>query len=169
MTSASLENPNKDELAESDSVNSEPAEDDRTLITELRLVIECDDWEGALAFYRDALGLRQIQGYQGDTDAQLILDVGRASIELVHPELPAVNADATTELSSPPLPQTRLAFRTSRAQAVVERLEAAGANRVPGPMLNSASTINVRLIAPDKLPISIFRPLGETEFAEAVD
>ncbi|MFD1715226.1 VOC family protein [Amnibacterium flavum] len=152
------------DLARSESVNTESLEEEQTLISELRLVIECEDWDSALAFYRDALGLRQIQGYQGDTDAQMILDVGRATIELVHPELPSTSSP--TDLTAPPVPKTRLAFRTSRAQSVVKRLEGQGASRVEGPRLTTSDTLSVRLIAPDNMPITVFRPLGSTEFAE---
>jgi len=157
----------EDVLVPSPSVAKDPTEDDRTYISEMRLVIECADWEQAIAFYRDALGLRQIEGYQGDSEAQMILDVGRATIELVHPELPKVESGASAELSSPPVPRVRLALRTSRAQAVIERLEKVGAQRVEGPKLNSSETLNVRLTAPDNMPITVFRPLGDSEYAES--
>jgi len=155
-------------LASSPSAPDYEAQGDRTYISELRLIIECDDWDGAVALYRDALGLRQIQGYQGDTEAQMILDVGRASIELVHPYLPKVDS-APAELSAPPVPRTRLAFRTTRASALIERLEEAGATRVEGPKLNAKETLNVRLVAPDHMPITVFRPMGDSEFAEAAE
>lgn len=153
-------------LASSPSVADYEAQGALTYISELRLIIECEDWDQAVALYRDALGLRQIQGYQGDTEAQMILDVGRASIELVHPHLPRVDS-APAELSAPPVPKTRLALRTSRAAALIERLEEVGATRVDGPKLNAKETLNVRLIAPDHMPITVFRPLGDSEFAEA--
>jgi catechol 2,3-dioxygenase-like lactoylglutathione lyase family enzyme len=157
----------EDDLVSSPSVSIDPTESDLTHISEMRLIIECADWDQAIAFYRDALGLRQIQGYQGDTEAQMILDVGRATIELVHPELPKIDSGKSAELSAPPVPKVRLAFRTSRAQAVIERLEEVGAERVEGPKLNSSETLNVRLTAPDHMPITVFRPLGDSEFAES--
>ncbi|THG30044.1 VOC family protein [Naasia lichenicola] len=156
-------------LLDSPSVPGYTRTGEHTYVSELRLVIECEDWDGALAFYRDALGLREIMGYKGDNEGQVILDVGRASIELVHPELPSTESGASVELSAPPVPRTRLAFRTTRAQALIERLEESGASRVEGPLLNAADTLNVRLVAPDNMPITIFRPLGESEFAEAAE
>lgn len=48
-----------------------------------RLVLHTDDFDRALAFYRDALGLPAEAAYQGEGDARVvILDAGRATLEI---------------------------------------------------------------------------------------
>ena len=53
---------------------------------ELRLVLTVDDFEQALAFYRDALGLPEREAWEAEgADARIaILDAGRATLELVN-------------------------------------------------------------------------------------
>src|SRR5436189_36523 len=55
------------------------------LCMELRLVLTVDDFEQALAFYRDSLGLAELEAWQADRDARVVLlDAGRATLELVN-------------------------------------------------------------------------------------
>jgi catechol 2,3-dioxygenase-like lactoylglutathione lyase family enzyme len=52
-------------------------------VLQLRLVVEAEDYEAAVRFYRDVLGLRQEAAYEGGDDAQVtILDAGRATLEI---------------------------------------------------------------------------------------
>ena len=53
---------------------------------QLRLVVETVDFDAALAFYRDALGLPELAAFAGRGDARVaILDVRRATLELANP------------------------------------------------------------------------------------
>ena len=55
-------------------------------VRQLRVVVAAEDFEAALAFYRDALGLPQLAAFEGDGDARVaILDAGRATLELANP------------------------------------------------------------------------------------
>ena len=51
-------------------------------VTELRVALTVPDFEGALAFYRDALRLTQIADWSSDGGRVVVLDAGRATLEL---------------------------------------------------------------------------------------
>jgi hypothetical protein len=133
-------------------------------ISQLRVIIECEDWETAVAFYRDALGLPPLLGYESGDSAQMVLDVGSASIELVHPELTAV--DTKTALVADGVPRIRLAFQSERARETVQTLQDAGAEKIGDPKVVPVNTLSARLIAPDRMPITVFQPLSDPDFAE---
>jgi catechol 2,3-dioxygenase-like lactoylglutathione lyase family enzyme len=50
---------------------------------ELRLVLTVENFEQALAFYRDALGLEELPAWEDQEGRVAILDAGRATLELV--------------------------------------------------------------------------------------
>ncbi len=53
---------------------------------QLRLVLETADLDAALAFYRDALGLPELEAYQGEDGARVaILGIPTATLELANP------------------------------------------------------------------------------------
>ena len=51
-------------------------------VTELRVVLTVQDFDQALAFYRDALGLTQVADWSSDTGRVVALDAGRATLEI---------------------------------------------------------------------------------------
>jgi catechol 2,3-dioxygenase-like lactoylglutathione lyase family enzyme len=134
----------------------------------LRLVVEAQDWEAAVQFYRDALGLPLREGFANDEAAQMILEAGSASIELVHPELPSATADrdSPTELDSPPSPRLRLVIRSDDARETTTALEAVGAEMVESPHLTTIGSVKARVLGPDQMPITVFQPLSDPDFAE---
>lgn len=150
-----------------------PSADDRSetvrpRISELRLVIEAQDWDAAIEFYRDALGLPLREGYANDDTAQIVLEAGSASIELVHPELPPAGSDreAPTDIATPSAPRVRLVVRSDDARETATALQRAGAEVVDDPQLTSIGTVRARVVGPDRMPITVFQPLSETDFAE---
>ena len=59
--------------------------DPRT-VHQLRVVVEADDYDAAVAFYRDALGMPELAAFaEGGDDRVAILDAGRATLELASP------------------------------------------------------------------------------------
>jgi catechol 2,3-dioxygenase-like lactoylglutathione lyase family enzyme len=52
-------------------------------VTELRVAVTVTDFEGALAFYRDALGLRQIADWSTEGGKVVLFEAGRATLELL--------------------------------------------------------------------------------------
>jgi ABC-2 type transport system ATP-binding protein len=51
-------------------------------VRELRIALTVDDYERAVAFYRDALGLREVESWVRPDGRGTILDAGRATLEL---------------------------------------------------------------------------------------
>ena len=51
-------------------------------VTQLRLVVTVPDFDAALAFYRDELGLPEEAAFSGDGTRVSILRAGRATLEL---------------------------------------------------------------------------------------
>ena len=132
-----------------------------------RVVIEVDDWDAALRFYRDALGLRMRQGYANDETAQLILDLPIGMIELVHPSLPKVDGESDrTNARGPRSPRVRLAVDSDDPQATIDALVLAGAERVAEPTVVATDSLSGRVIGPDGMPVTVFHALSETDFSE---
>src|SRR6516164_7897832 len=51
-------------------------------VTELRVALTVEDFDQALAFYRDVLGLEQLADWSSGTGRVVALDAGRATLEL---------------------------------------------------------------------------------------
>jgi len=49
---------------------------------EMRLVLTVDDFDHAVAFFRDRLGLSQLAVWQNDGGHAVLLDAGRATLEI---------------------------------------------------------------------------------------
>jgi catechol 2,3-dioxygenase-like lactoylglutathione lyase family enzyme len=122
---------------------------------ELRLVLTVDDFDRALALYRDALGLEQMQVWE---DGRVVLlDAGRATLELADEEHAATvdRIEVGRRVAGP----VRIAFQVEDAEGVAQKLEAAGAVRIAGPVETPWRDLNVRLDAPDGLQLALFQPL----------
>ena len=83
-------------------------------VLQLRLVVEADDYESAVAFYRDALGLSEMAAFSGGGDAHVtILDAGRATLELAnHAQRKMIDE---VEVGHPTTPRLRVAFEVRDA------------------------------------------------------
>lgn len=136
---------------------------------QLRLVVEVDDIDQALAFYRDALGLPEIAAFEGDGDARVaILDAGRATLELANAAQKRMIDEV--EAGGQPSPRIRVAFEVEDAAGVTRRLEGAGATLVASPVETPWRSLNARLDAPAQLQLTIFQELdGEEHFVGGAD
>ncbi|MCA0215886.1 MAG: VOC family protein [Actinobacteria bacterium] len=132
--------------------------------TQLRLVVETEDFDAALAFYRDALGLPELEAYEGEGGARVvILSVPTATLELSNPA--QVRLIDEVEVGHPvarPYPLSiRVAFEVADAAAATTALEAGGATVVAPPTLTPWNSLNSRLDAPGGLQITAFQELGQ--------
>ncbi len=122
---------------------------------ELRLVLTVDDFEQALAFYRDSLGLAELEAWQADRDARVVLlDAGRATLELVN-EAQAAMIDEI-EVGRRVAGSVRVAFEVDDSEAVGVRLVSAGAERLAEPVTTPWKHRNVRVRAPDGTQLTLF-------------
>ncbi|MFJ2297914.1 VOC family protein [Oerskovia paurometabola] len=128
-------------------------------VLQLRLVVEAEDYERALAFYRDSLGLPQLEAYAGEGDARVaILDAGRATLEIANPAQKRMIDDV--EVGRQVAPRLRVAFEVVDTAAVTTDLVDAGASLVAPPVRTPWDSLNARLDAPAGLQITLFQELG---------
>ena len=127
-------------------------------VVQLRLVVEAEDFDAAVAFYRDALGLPEQAAFQGEGDARvIILDAGRATLELANPAQKRMIDDV--EVGRQVAPALRVAFEVVDAPTVTDDLVAAGASLVAPPTETPWRSLNARLDAPAGLQITVFQEL----------
>ncbi|GAA1409556.1 VOC family protein [Oerskovia paurometabola] len=128
-------------------------------VLQLRLVVEAEDYERALAFYRDSLGLPQLEAYTGEGDARVaILDAGRATLEIANPAQKRMIDDV--EVGRQVAPRLRVAFEVVDTAAITTDLVDAGASLVAPPVRTPWDSLNARLDAPAGLQITLFQELG---------
>jgi lactoylglutathione lyase len=122
---------------------------------ELRLVLTVDDFEQALGFYRDALGLPELEKWETTGEARIaILDAGRATLELVN-EAQAATIDEI-EVGRRVAGPVRVALEVADSPALAARLVAAGAEQLADAVQTPWNDLNVRLRAPDGLQLTLF-------------
>ena len=122
---------------------------------ELRLVLTVDDFDQALAFYRDSLGLPELAVWESPGDARVVLlDAGRATLELVNEAQAAFIDDI--EVGERVAGPVRVAFEVADSEATATTLIAAGADRLGGPVTTPWNDRNVRLRAPDGVQLTLF-------------
>lgn len=130
----------------------------RTPVRQLRLVVEVDDLEAALAFYRDSLGLPVELDLEGTAGEHVvILDAGRATLELSNPAQVAMIDDV--EVGRRVAPRVRVAFEVDDVTTTTRQLVDAGAELVAEPTQTPWNSLNSRLEAPADLQITVFQEL----------
>src|SRR5687767_7880373 len=121
-------------------------------VKELRLVVTVEDFDAALAFYREALGLEEREAWEAQAGRVAILDAGAATIELVD-EVQAAEIDRI-EVGRRVAGPVRVALEVADSAATAERLADAGAEIVAGPVETPWKDRNVRLLAPDGMQLT---------------
>jgi predicted enzyme related to lactoylglutathione lyase len=130
-------------------------------VRQLRVVVEAEDYDAALAFYRDVLGLPEQESYSGEGGAQVaILDAGRATLEIANPAQKRMIDDV--EVGRQAAPHIRLAFEVADTNGVTDDLVDAGADLVAEPTVTPWNSLNARLDAPAGLHITLFEERGES-------
>lgn len=128
-------------------------------VRQLRLVVEVEDHEAAVAFYRDVLGLREEAAFQGEGDARvIILDAGRATLELANPAQKRMIDDV--EAGGRPSDRLRIAFEVDDAVAATARALDGGAELEAEPVETPWRSLNARLRGPAGLQLTLFEELG---------
>ncbi|MEU6725009.1 VOC family protein [Nonomuraea wenchangensis] len=137
-------------------------------VRQLRLVVEAEDYEAALAFYRDVLGLPEEAAFStGDGARVAILDAGRATLEIANPAQKKMIDEV--EVGRQVAPKFRVAFEVDDSRGTTERLVAAGASEVAPPTVTPWQSLNARLDAPGGMHITVFQELQTAEERQALD
>lgn len=127
-------------------------------VRQLRLVVEASDYDQALTFYRDVLGLPEQAAFQGEGGARVaILDAGRATLEISNPAQKRMIDEV--EVGRQIAPTLRVAFEVDDATATTAALVSAGAEELAPPTQTPWRSINARLQAPAGLQITVFHEL----------
>ncbi len=125
-------------------------------VTELRVALTVEDFDQALAFYRDVLGLEQVADWSSQTGRVVALEAGRATLELFdRAQAESVDAiEAGRRVSG----TVRFAVRVADSEDMAARLVAAGAGLVAPPVTTPWGDRNARVQAPDGMQLTLFTP-----------
>ena len=127
-------------------------------VRQLRLVVTAPDYDAALAFYRDVLGLPERESYHSPDGRVTILDAGRATLEIADPAQAEFidRVEVGRRVAGP----IRVAFEVDDAAATTRTLAAAGASVLAEPTRTPWDSLNSRLDAPAGLQLTLFQELG---------
>jgi catechol 2,3-dioxygenase-like lactoylglutathione lyase family enzyme len=128
-------------------------------VSELRLVVTTEDYDAAVAFYRDTLGLSESAEYLSEDQGRvIILDAGRATLEISDPGHAAYVDDV--EVGHRVAGHVRVAFGVPDAASATEQLTEAGARLIAAPTHTPWNSLNSRLDGPAGLQLTLFQDLG---------
>lgn len=130
-----------------------------TGVRELRLVVTAEDYDEALRFYRDVLGLPERAAFSSDGGRVTILEAGRATLEITDPRHAEFIDEV--EVGRRVAGHVRVAFEVDDSAAVTRELAAAGAEVIAEPTRTPWNSLNARLSAPAGLQLTLFTELGE--------
>ena len=135
-----------------------PSTAPRRVVHELRIALTVEDYERAVAFYRDALGLPERESWDRDEGRGTILEAGTATLEIFDPRM-ADSLDAI-EVGRRVAGPVRFALEVDDSAALAVHLVAAGAVRESEPVETAWGDRNVRVRAPDGMQLTLFTPTG---------
>jgi predicted enzyme related to lactoylglutathione lyase len=124
-------------------------------------VVTTDDYDRAVAFYRDVLGMQVSAEYLSEDQGRVvILDGGIATLELGDPEHGAY-VDAV-EVGRRVAGHVRVALRVDDPGTATTAAAAAGAEIVAPPTLTPWGSWNARLEAPGGLQVTLYQDGTDT-------
>ena len=123
-------------------------------VNELRICVTTEDYDEALRFYRDALGLEELASYAEDGGRVVILAAGRATLELADPAY-AAYIDRV-EVGRRVAGHVRVAFGVQDSAATTDVLREAGAEVIAAPTTTPWGSLNARLQGPAGLQLTLF-------------
>jgi methylmalonyl-CoA/ethylmalonyl-CoA epimerase len=134
--------------------------DAQIAVQELRITLTVDDFDAAVRLYRDALGLPEVADWSSDRGRVLLLDAGRATLELFDEAQAAMVDDL--EVGERVSGSVRLALQVPDADAAASTLVAAGATAVAPAVDTPWGDRNARVAAPDGMQLTLFTLTGES-------
>jgi lactoylglutathione lyase len=135
---------------------------DEVRVVQLRLAVTAQDYDQALRFYRDILGMPELGSFPSPTGGRVtILDAGRATLELADPPYAAYidEVEVGQRVAGP----IRVAFEVADAAVATGAAEDAGARVLAQPTATPWNSSNARLEAPAGLQITLFAELGDPD------
>jgi lactoylglutathione lyase len=127
-------------------------------VKEMRVALTVPDFDRAVVFYRDALGLEQVADWTSENGRVVVLEAGRATLELFD-ESQAEYVDEV-EVGRRVSGSVRLAFEVSDIEATAQRLAGAGGEQVAPPVTAPWGDRNARIRAADGMQLTLFSGTG---------
>lgn len=124
------------------------------MVKELRIALTVENYEEALAFYRDALGLTLLDEWKAPGSNGALLEAGRATLEIFDEGQAAMVDDV--EVGRRVSGTVRFALEVESSAAVADELVHAGARRLGEPVVTPWGDVNVRVEAPDGMQLTLF-------------
>ena len=126
---------------------------------QLRLIIETDDFDEAVHFYRDILGMPEQPAFATTGDDRVsILHAGIATIELAT-RTHVRNIDTVENAPSAGGPTLRIALEVDDTEGVVSTAQENGAELLAPPTRTPFQTINARVQGPAGWQVTFFQEL----------
>ena len=124
-------------------------------VLEMRVALTTSDYERLVKFYSEGLGIEPAAIWNNDGGKALILDMGKATLELFDERQAEVidQLEAGRSVSG----QVRFALQVPDLRAAIERLLANGATLVHDPVQTPWGDTNVRLQDPDGIQVTLFQ------------
>jgi methylmalonyl-CoA/ethylmalonyl-CoA epimerase len=129
-------------------------------VMEFRVALTTEAYERLASFYCDGLGLEPAQIWPEDQGRALVLDMGKATLE-VFDERQAETIDQI-EVGSRISDQIRFAFQVPDLEAAMVRLKEHGATLVHPPVVTPWGDRNVRFQDPDGMQITLYQAADGT-------
>ncbi len=127
------------------------------MVRELRLVVTATDYDEALRFYRDVLGLPEQAAFSSPGGRVTILEAGRATLEIADPPHAAYIDEV--EVGQRVAGHVRVAFRVDDVTVATAELVEGGASVIAEPTRTPWNSLNSRLAAPAGLQLTLFEEL----------
>ena len=134
-------------------------------VRQMRLVVTAPDYDEALRFYRDVLGLSEEAEYVSESGRVVILDAGRATLEIADPRHARFVDDV--EVGRRVAGQYRVAFEVDDSTTATRRLAEAGATVIAEPTRTPWNSLNSRLEGAAGVQLTLFTNLGADEGGES--
>jgi predicted enzyme related to lactoylglutathione lyase len=129
-------------------------------VRQLRLVVHAEDYDEALRFFRDVLGMPEQESYSGDGGAEVaILDAGRATLEIAN----SAQADMIddVEVGRRVAGHFRVALEVDDCEAATRTAVDGGAIPVAPPTRTPWNSLNARFDAPGEVHLTLFQEIGD--------
>jgi lactoylglutathione lyase len=128
-------------------------------VREMRLVVTATDYDDAVRFYRDVLGMPMRESYHSPDGRVTILEAGVATLEIADPN--QAEFIDRVEVGRRVAGHIRVAFEVDDSVATTRILEAAGAEVIAEPMRTPWDSLNARLTGPAGLQLTLFQELAK--------
>ena len=128
-------------------------------VKELRVALAVDDFDEAVRFYRDGLGLPVVGEWDRSDGRGMLLATGRGVLELLdRKQAESIDQIELGQRASEPI---RLAMEVPDVETSTAALRARGAAPLHDPVLTPWSHLNVRFQAPEGMQLTLFQPQKE--------